>query len=285
LSAPTPGRGGELTLAVQPSEGLASGPRLLVARVGLLALTLAAWEAAVAAFRLPVFSVPAPSRIATYLWNALQASPTNPDSLWFNIGYTLLEGLSGFALGSLLGFVLAVGIALSPRLERVCLPFIMGFQSLPKVAIAPLIIAWFGIGITSKIVLVALLAFFPLLINTLLGLRSVDPERIELAQGLTATERQIFWQIKLPSAMPYVFVGLDMAILFGVTGTIVGEFLGGQYGLGVQMLKLNFRMNISGTFGVLIVLALLGVVLSAAIRLVRRRFLFWAPLEQTDVNT
>jgi NitT/TauT family transport system permease protein len=257
---------------------------LTLGRIGLLVAVLVAWEAWVSIARLPVFLVPAPSRIARYLWTAAQTGLNDPDSLWVNIGYTLLEGMVGFVLGSLLGFGLALVVAQMPRVERLFWPLIVGFQSLPKVAVAPLIVVWFGIGLSSKIVLVALLAFFPVLVNTLLGFRSIEEDRLDLARGLTASEQQIFWHIKLPSALPYLFIGLDMAILFGITGTIVGEFLGGQFGLGVQILKLNFKLNISGTFGVLLVLSLLGVAVSAGLRLIRARVLFWAPIEQADVN-
>jgi NitT/TauT family transport system permease protein len=164
--------------------------------------------------------------------------------------------------------------------EYFCYPYIVMFQSLPKVALAPLIIIWFGLGLTSKVVNAALIAFFPLLVNTMVGLRSADEERVNLMRSLAASERQIFWMLRLPNALPFVMAGLDVAMIFALIGAIVAEFVGARSGLGMLIQSMNFTMDVSGQFSILLVLSVVGLLLNRCILLVRRRVLFWDPSEK-----
>ena len=120
------------------------------------------------------------------------------------------------------------------------------FQAMPKVALAPLIIVWFGLGLTSKVVNAALVAFFPLMVNTIVGLRSADEDRVNLMRSLAASRWQIFWMLQLPNAMPYIFAGLEIAMIFALIGAIVAEFVGAQSGLGMLIQSMNFTMDVAG---------------------------------------
>ncbi len=238
-------------------------------------VSVTAWEAAVRLLEIPPFVLPAPSKVAMALWRGL-ASGLYMKHLY----YTLVETLLGFLLGSALGFTLGTAVALNRYVEYFLYPYIVMFQSLPKVALAPLIVVWFGLGLTSKVVNAALVAFFPLLVNTMVGLRSADEDRVSLMRSLAASEEQIFWMLRLPNALPFVMAGLDVAMIFALIGAIVGEFVGANAGLGMLIQSMNFTMDVSGQFSVLLVLSLVGLALNRAILLVRRRVLFWDPSEK-----
>ncbi len=243
--------------------------------VVFFAASVVAWEGAVRLLEIPSFVLPAPSKVAMALWRGL-ASGLYAKHLY----YTLLETLLGFLLGSALGFTLGTAVALNRYVEYFLYPYIVMFQSLPKIALAPLIVVWFGLGLSSKVVNAALVAFFPLLVNTMVGLRSTDEDRVSLMRSLAASERQIFRMLRLPNALPFVMAGLDMAMIFALIGAIVGEFVGANAGLGMLIQSMNFTMDVSGQFSVLIVLSLLGLALNRSILLVRRRVLFWDPSEK-----
>jgi NitT/TauT family transport system permease protein len=237
------------------------------------------WEAAVRVLQVPQFILPAPSKVAEALWRGL-ASGVYLENLY----YTLVSTVLGFLLGSVLGFGLGTGVALSRRFEFFLYPYIVMFQSLPKIALAPLIVIWFGLGLSSKIVNAALVAFFPLLVNTIVGLKSADEERVSLMRSLAASEKQIFWMLRLPNALPFVMAGLDVAMIFALIGAIVGEFVGAKRGLGMLIQSMNFTMDVSGQFSVLLILSVLGLVLNRCISLIRRRVLFWDPSEKEKVE-
>jgi NitT/TauT family transport system permease protein len=186
----------------------------------------------------------------------------------------------GFIFGSALGLALGTAVAMSPHVEFFLYPYIVMFQSLPKVALAPLIVVWFGLGLTSKVINAALVAFFPLLVNTMVGLRSADEERVSLMRSLAASDSQIFWMLRLPNALPFVMAGLDVAMIFALIGAIVAEFVGAQAGLGMLIQSMNFTMDVSGQFSVLLILSVVGLVLNRGILLIRRRVLFWDPSEK-----
>jgi NitT/TauT family transport system permease protein len=254
-----------------------TGPASFLLRLLLMAATLAAWEGLVRLLAVPAFVLPTPSNIAIALYRGF-ASALYID----HIRVTLTETLLGFALGTALAFLLGVAVALSRRIEYFLYPFIVMFQAMPKVALAPLIIVWFGLGLTSKVVNAALVAFFPLMVNTIVGLRSADEDRINLMRSLAATRGQIFWMLQLPNALPYIFAGLEIAMIFALIGAIVAEFIGAQSGLGMLIQSMNFTMDVAGQFSVLFILSLLGLALNSLVSEVRRRVLFWDPANKLD---
>jgi len=251
-----------------------SGASFLL-RLVLIAAFLAAWEGIVRLFGIPLFILPAPSSIFVALYRGI-TSWLYVDHIWITLSETLL----GFALGSVLAFALGVAVALSRRTEYFLYPFIVMFQAMPKVALAPLIIIWFGLGLVSKVVSAALVAFFPLMVNTIVGLRSADEDRVNLMRSLAATRGQIFWMLQFPNALPYVFAGLEIAMIFALIGAIVAEFVGAQSGLGMLMQSMNFTMDVAGQFSVLLILSLLGLLLNTLVSEVRRRVLFWDPSQK-----
>ena len=241
----------------------------------LFCSSILAWELIVRAFEIPTFIFPAPSKVAMALWRGF-ASGLYQKHLY----YTLLETVLGFMLGSALGFFLGTAVALNRYVEYFFYPYIVMFQSLPKVALAPLIVVWFGLGLKSQVINTALVAFFPLLVNTMVGLKSADEDRMNLMRSLAASENQIFWMLRLPNALPFVMAGLDVAMIFALIGAIVAEFVGARAGLGMLIQSMNFNMDVSGQFSVLLILSIVGLLLNRCILLIRRRVLFWDPSEK-----
>jgi NitT/TauT family transport system permease protein len=244
-------------------------PRSLL-RLLLVLAVLAAWEGAVRLFEIPAYIVPAPSKVCVALYHGI-ASMLYIRHLWT----TLIETLLGFVAGSVIALVLGTLIALNRRCEYFLYPFILMFQAMPKVALAPLIIIWFGLGLSSKVAQAALTAFFPLMVNTIVGLRSTDDDRVALMRSLDASEIQIFRMLRMPGAMPYIFAGFEIAMMLSLIGAIVAEFVGAQRGLGVLIMSMTFTMDVAGQFSVLVLLSMLGLLLHTIIVVIRKRLLFW----------
>ncbi|HTP82278.1 MAG TPA: ABC transporter permease [Alphaproteobacteria bacterium] len=252
-----------------------SSVRNVVLSILIFVVFLGVWQAGVVLFHVPQFILPTPSSIAVAFYRGV-ASGIYVHDLWI----TLAETALGFAAGSTLAFAFGVTVALNRRVEFFLYPYIVMFQSMPKVALAPLIVVWFGLGLTSKVVNAGLVAFFPLMVNTIVGLRSADEDRINLMRSLDATETQIFWMLRLPNAMPFIMAGLEIAMIFALIGSIVAEFVGAESGLGVLIQSMNFTMDVAGQFSVLLILSAVGLLLNKCIVFFRRRVLFWDASEK-----
>jgi NitT/TauT family transport system permease protein len=263
---PQPGR---FTILMRTRPEAVLAPALLV-------VILASWEYGVRWLNVPTYILPPPSHIVVALWRGLNEGPFSRGGYWLHAGVTLWEVLLGFFIGSGVGLLLGTIISQFRILEATLRVYIVAIQSLPKIALAPIIVLWFGFGLTSKVVIICLLTFFPLLVTSMAGFKAVDVERLELMRSLGANSWQIFWKVRMPSALPYIFAGLDMAAVFAVVGAVVGEFVGAQRGLGTLILSMNSQMDTAGTFSVFIILALVGVLLHKGLRLVERRLLFWS---------
>jgi NitT/TauT family transport system permease protein len=246
--------------------------------IGLIAL----WEGSVRIFQVPNWLLPPISDIAVALWNGLATSPFARDGFWYHSFVTMTETVLGYLAGCGVGLALGVAISQTDNLEAVLRPFIVAFQSLPKVAVAPIIVLWLGFGLGSKVAIVALLTFFPVLITALAGFQAVEPERIELLRSLSASRWHIFTKVKFWTALPFIFAGLEMAAAFAVVGAIVGEFVGAQSGLGVLILQLDSAMDVGGSFAVFVILSLMGIALSAVIRALQNRVLYWQPKQASQ---
>jgi len=243
-------------------------PLVFVAFVGL-------WEWGVRAWKIPPFLVPAPSTVATALVNGI-TSGLYVSNVWV----TLSEALLGFLIAGVTGILLGTLIAQWRLVEQTFYPYLVALQTLPKIAIAPLIIVWFGFGISSKVVIAATVALFPVLVNVIVGLKTIDQAKLDLMRSLKASRWQTFRLVTFPNALPFVFAGLDIAIVFSVLGAIVGEFVGAQHGLGNLILQFNFGLDIAGVFAVLIVLSLMGVALHLVMQAIQKRVIFWAEPDQ-----
>ena len=258
---------------------MTSGLRGLALRLLCVLAVLAVWELLVRALSIPAYILPPPTAIFTALYRGI-VSTLYIEHIWI----TLTETLLGFMVGTALAFALGTVVALSRRTEFFLYPFIVMFQAMPKVALAPLIIVWFGLGLTSKVVNAALVAFFPLMVNTIVGLRSAEEDRINLMRSLAATPLQIFWMLQLPNALPYIFAGLEIAMIFALIGAIVAEFVGAQAGLGMLIQSMNFSMDVAGQFSVLLILSILGLILNSIIVGIRRRVLFWDERDKAEAR-
>jgi NitT/TauT family transport system permease protein len=251
----------------------------------LLVVIILGWEYGVKWLDVPSYILPAPSEIVVALWRGLNEALSSRAGYWLHAGVTLYEVLLGFFIGSGVGLLLGTLISQIRILEATLRVYIVAIQSLPKIALAPIVVLWFGFGLTSKVVIICLLTFFPLLVTSMAGFKAVDNERLELMRSLGANVWQTFWKVRLPSALPYIFAGLDMAAVFAVVGAIVGEFVGAQRGLGTLILSMNAQMDTAGTFSVFIILALLGVFLNITLRAVERRLLFWSGGSQRVIGS
>ncbi len=232
---------------------------------------VALWEWAVRAFGVPAFIAPAPSTIARSLRGGVRTG-LYLDHFWATLSETLL----GFVIAAGAGVVLGALVAQFRILERTIYPYLVALQTLPKIAVAPLIIVWFGFGMSSKVIIAATVAFFPVLVNVIVGLKTVDQSKLDLMRSLKATRWQTFRLVTFPNALPFVFAGLDIAVVFSVLGAIVGEFVGAQRGLGTLILQFNFSLDIAGVFAVLVLLALMGLALHLVMQAIQRRVIFWA---------
>jgi NitT/TauT family transport system permease protein len=237
-----------------PLEAVVS-PLVLVAVIGL-------WEGAVRLTGISPLVLPAPSRVIESL-----ADGFGTGFFYSHFAITLTEIILGFALGSALGWGLGVLLAQSPTLLRIANPYIVASQAVPKLALAPIFALWFGFGMTPKIVIAALIAFFPLLENTVRGLTEVDADRLELFRVLRADRRQVFTKLRLPNAMPYIFTGLRVAMILAVVGAVVGEYVGANQGLGALIIASQGNFKTSQMFAVIIILTAIGVLLYKAVEI------------------
>jgi NitT/TauT family transport system permease protein len=247
-------------------------------------VVVAAWEGFIRLTQTPSYIFPAPSLI----WNSLVAGvtvgPTASNGYWLHTWQTLREAVVGYLIGVSLGLALGVLLYQFPLLHKLVLPYIIALQSLPKVALAPLLIVWLGFGAEPKVTLVVLLTFFPMMVNCLAGLRSVEADRLELMRSFGASRWRVLRFVLLPGALPYIFAGLEIALVYSLLGAVVGELVGGRVGLGVLLIQRTASLDLAGVFGVFVVMALLGIVLNWLLRFVRRRVLFWMPAERQNVR-
>jgi len=242
---------------------------------GFLCLLLI-WKLSVDIFKVPPYIVPAPERVWAALMAGIAVSPTDPLGLYLPMWSTLSKALVGFTIGAGLGLFLGSLMAEFRPVETALMPYAFALQSLPKIAIAPLIVIWCGFGDGSKIAMAALLAFFPMLVNSFAGMRAANLEQIELMKVLSASRLETYRLVKLPTAAPYIFAGLDMGIVYALLGTIVAEFLGAQEGMGVVITKAQAVTDVANVFACLVVLGITGVALHLIIRKAERSVIHWS---------
>jgi NitT/TauT family transport system permease protein len=242
-----------------------------------LVLLLVLWDRAVVYFEISSTLLARPKDVLDEFLYGLRGGTLVTHTL-----ATMQEVVYGFAVGALAGFALGAIVAESALARMAFYPFLIAFQMIPKVAIAPLFIIWLGYGISSKVAFTASITFFPVVINTIAGLRSVDGEVLEMMKVFRATRWQSFSRVKLKFAMPYIFASLEVAMVLSVIGAIVAEFVGSTKGLGYLILQEMHKLETARVFAVLIVLSIVGIVLSYMIHLVARHALFWHESERGE---
>ncbi|OLT12778.1 hypothetical protein BJF78_23745 [Pseudonocardia sp. CNS-139] len=252
------------------------GPRRVRGHwIGIPALglaLLALWQLAGPVFGVASTLIPPPLEVVA-AFGELLTSPIFYRHLWV----TVQEIVLAFVVGSAAAFLLGVAVVTSRVFEKTVMPYVVALQIVPKIALAPLFLIWLGYGIPSKAVFAGTIVFFPMLVNTVQGLKSLDPNHEEMLVSFGASKRAIFWHGRLPSAAPFVFAGLDIAAVFAITGAVVAEFIGAQAGLGYQLIQFNFQFFTAGTFAVIVLLSVLGWLLHMAVLLAERTVTFWRP--------
>jgi NitT/TauT family transport system permease protein len=197
------------------------------------------------------------------------------DIWWDDVAATLWESVAGFLLGSALGLALAIPSGLWTVMRRMLHPYAIGLQVTPRIAIAPLIIAWVGFGYSSKIWIAAIISFFPVYVNALTGMLTVDEEAREMFRSLGASRWQTFVRLVTPSSMPVMFAGLKTAAGLSLVGAVVGEFISAQRGLGVLVQQFSYQLAVSDAFAVIVMLMLLGLLLYGVMEWIERITVFW----------
>ncbi len=241
--------------------------RRLTPLVGILAFLLA-WQFVVFAWKMPPYLLPSPVAVAQTFVSEL------PDLLrhgWV----TTYEMLAGYALAVGVAIPLAIAITSSARFNQFVMPTMLFFQIVPKVAIAPLFLVWFGVGATPKILVAFLISFFPIVIDAAVGLRSMSTEMADLARSMGATRLQVFARFRLPTSLPYLFSGLKVAATLAIAGTVVGEFVGADKGLGYLLLVTNSNMQTSLMFATIVALTIIGLVFYYLVELLEGLLIPW----------
>lgn len=252
-----------------------NGTALRLGSLLLLAVLLAAWEGASRFLGLSALVLPAPSLVGKALWNGLASG-----YFWPHVRATATELVLGLATGCVIGFAAGVAMAESRVLRGLLMPYVVVSQVVPKLALMPLFIVWFGFGMTSTVVITALICFFPLMENTLTALQQVPAERLELFRMLGATRTQTLWRLKLPSGLPGILAGLRVAVVLALVGAVVGEFIAAGKGLGALVIASQGTMDTPLMFAVLVLIAALGMsVYQATVALER-----WLLLPYTRVS-
>ena len=231
--------------------------------IGVVLGVLAVWEVGARMLGVPAFLLPPPSAIGV-------SFIANASLLLFHGWITTAEILLGFVLSIVVGIPLALAIFLWPAFSRSILPLLVSSQAMPKVAVAPLFLVWFGFGLLPKVLIAFLIAFFPIVINTAVGLALIEPEKIYLARSMGFGATATFFKIRLPNALPAIFGGLKISITLAVVGAVVGEFVGGDAGLGYLLMVANGSMDTQLLFAGIVALTVLGVVLFLLVELAER---------------
>jgi NitT/TauT family transport system permease protein len=222
--------------------------------LALLVALLAGWEAIVRLAGISALVVPAPSAVAIVLWDGLTVG-----FLWPHIWITAAETLLGFGLGCVVGFVCGVVLGESERLRHLLWPYVLATQVVPKLALGPIFIIWFGFGMTSTVVITALICFFPLLENTMTGLQGASPEKRDLFRMLGAGRWQTLVRLKIPSGLPVIMAGVRVAIVLALVGAVVGEFIGSSRGLGASIIAAQGMMDSTLMFALFVAITAMGL--------------------------
>ena len=242
----------------------------------LVVMLIVLWDVFIRLFKIPPYLIPNPLSVAKQLvaeW----------PMLWRETLPTLYATLGGFALSALIGVPIAMWIAYSRLVESFVYPLLVFSQSIPKVAIAPLFVVWFGFGIVPKVIAAFLLGFFPVVVATVQGFKSVEGDVIDLARSMGANPFKIFLKFRLPHALPAIFSGLKVSVTLAVVGAVVGEFVGSNSGLGYVLQKANGTFDLPLMFAALVILSMIGVLLFLVLELIERWLVPWHASQRHDL--
>lgn len=230
------------------------------------------WEFVIWFFAVPQYLFPAPIVIAQDIYK-------NIDSLLYHSSITFYEALLGFIIANIVGLSIAVIFSYSKTIKKGLYPYVIAFKTAPIVAVAPLLILWFGNGLLSKVICAAITAFFPIIINAIKGFESVDEASLNLFKNFSATKWQIFYKLRLPASLPYIFSALKISTYLTVIGAIIGEFTGSNEGIGFYILTSSYRIETVQMFSGIIMAGLIGIFFFSIISFIEKKIIFWASID------
>ncbi len=245
--------------------------------IWLIIVLIIGWDLCIRLFKIPQYLIPTP-------WQVVQQLFKEWPMLWRESLPTLYATLGGFVLSALVGVPIAMWIAYSRLVESFVYPLLVFSQSVPKVAIAPLFVVWFGFGVIPKVIAAFLLGFFPVIVATVQGFKSIEPDVIDLARSMGASPLKVFIKFRLPQAMPAIFSGLKVSVTLAVVGAVVGEFVGSNSGLGYVLQKANGTFDLPLMFAALVILSMIGVLLFLVLELIERWVLPWHASQRHDMQ-
>jgi NitT/TauT family transport system permease protein len=251
-----------------------TGATNLVLQLSALVVVVGAWEILTATGAIHSILVPRPSQIAVAFWEDLIEIFTGGEMLG-HFNTTLIEVVVGFLASVVLGVGIAALLSEFQLVRRAIYPYILGANAVPRIAFAPLFIIWFGFDLTPKVVMVITISTFPILVNTMAGLSATDRDTLKLMRSLGTTRWQLFSKVRMPFALPYLFAGLETAIIFASVGAIVAEFTGGSRGLGFVTLAAQELFRLPEAFSAIILIALQAIILHRLIVVAGRKVIFW----------
>jgi NitT/TauT family transport system permease protein len=266
----TAGARANIDVGARPGTNVRGAWARFMPPLALFVGVIVVWEAVSRMFRLPEFVLPAPTAIVEVLI-------AHQGALAYAALVTAQEVVWGFLLSAVIGAAVALVIARFAAFGRALYPLVVLFQNVPKVALAPLFILWFGFDLAPKVVLIVVIAFFPVAINMLVGLQTVDANLIALMRSVGASRNEILLRIQIPNSLPYLMAGLKVAVTLAVIGAIVGEFAGAQAGLGYMIQFASTQMQTSLVFAALIEVSVLGMLFYYVIEWIERRYIDWMP--------
>lgn len=243
----------------------------------LIIVLIIGWDICIRLFKIPQYLIPTP-------WQVVQQLFKEWPMLWRESLPTLYATLGGFVLSALVGVPIAMWIAYSRLVESFVYPLLVFSQSVPKVAIAPLFVVWFGFGVIPKVIAAFLLGFFPVIVATVQGFKSIESDVIDLARSMGASPLKVFIKFRLPQAMPAIFSGLKVSVTLAVVGAVVGEFVGSNSGLGYVLQKANGTFDLPLMFAALVILSMIGVLLFLMLELIERWVLPWHASQRHDMQ-
>jgi len=243
----------------------------------LIIVLIIGWDLCIRLFKIPQYLIPTP-------WQVVQQLFKEWPMLWREALPTLYATLGGFVLSALVGVPIAMWIAYSRLVESFVYTLLVFSQSVPKVAIAPLFVVWFGFGVIPKVIAAFLLGFFPVIVATVQGFKSIEPDVIDLARSMGANPLKVFLKFRLPQAMPAIFSGLKVSVTLAVVGAVVGEFVGSNSGLGYVLQKANGTFDLPLMFAALVILSMIGVLLFLVLELIERWVLPWHASQRHDMQ-
>ncbi|MEO5764240.1 MAG: ABC transporter permease [Casimicrobiaceae bacterium] len=241
----------------------------------MMVILLVLWDLAIRLFKIPPYLIPAPDKVVGQLY-------AEWPRLWRESMTTTYATLGGFGLSIVFGIPMAMMIAYSRTVESFVYPLLVFSQSVPKIAIAPLFVVWFGFGIIPKVIAAFMLGFFPIVVSTVMGFKSVDHDMLDLARSMKASRLATFMRISLPQALPSIFAGLKVSITLAVVGAVVGEFVGSNSGIGYLLQIANGNFDLPLMFAALTVLSAIGVLLFVAVDVIERLMIPWHASHRTD---